>query len=274
KASGNTPIALDSLDLAHVAADAESWEKVVLKLRAGLMPPAGRPRPGKAVTDDFAAWVETALDSEAAAHVNPGRSEPFHRLNRAEYQNAVRDLLSLNLDVASLLPADDVSVGFDNIASVLTVSPTLMDRYLAAAQRISRMAVGSPDAPANVDYYRVADDLGQDDHLPGLPFGTRGGTKIHYTFPRDGEYAIRVKLARDLNEGVPNYSENQELEVSVDGARLQVFTLPGAQPPAPRGSRVSGQPARKGAAAAGEPAAGRAAELARGRAGGAASAGR
>ena len=274
KASGNTPIALDTLDLAHVPADAESWERVVLKLRAGLMPPAGRPRPGKADTDNFAAWLETALDSDAAAHPNPGRTEPFHRLNRAEYQNAVRDLLSLNLDVASLLPADDVSVGFDNIASVLTVSPTLMDRYLAAAQRISRIAVGSPDAPANVDYYRVADDLGQDDHLPGMPFGTRGGTKIHYTFPRDGEYAIRVKLARDLNEGVPNYSENQELEVSVDGARLQVFTLPGAQPPAPRGSRVSGQPAPEGAATTGEPAAGRAAEPAPGRGRGAAPAGR
>src|SRR5262249_34070901 len=159
----------------------------------------------------------------------PGRTEPFHRLNRAEYQNAVRDLLALNVDVASLLPTDDVSVGFDNIASVLTVSPTLMDRYLAAAQRISRMAVGTADAPSNVYCFPVADDLNQDDHLSGLPFGTRGGTKIHYTFPRDGEYAIRVKLARDLNESVPNYSENQDLEVSLDGARLQIFTLPGAQ---------------------------------------------
>ena len=116
KASGNTPIALDTLDLAHVTADAESWERVVRKLRAGLMPPAGRPRPDKAVTDGFAAWLETALDRAAAAHPNPGRTEPFHRLNRAEYQNAVRDLLELNVDVASLLPADDVSDGFDNIA--------------------------------------------------------------------------------------------------------------------------------------------------------------
>src|SRR5262249_12953237 len=158
--------------------------------------------------------LETALDREAAARPNPGRTEPFHRLNRAEYQNAVRDLLSLNVDIASLLPSDDVSVGFDNIAAVLTVSPTLMDRYLAAAQRISRMPGGAADAPANVDSFRVADDLGQDDHLPGMPFGTRGGTKIQYTFPRDGEYTIRVKVARDLNESVPNYSENQDLEIS------------------------------------------------------------
>src|SRR5580765_5451133 len=184
---------LDTLDVTDVAAAAATWEKAVVKLRAGLMPPAGARRPAPAVVDAFAASLEAALDRAAGAHPNPGRTEPFHRLNRAEYQNAVRDLLSLNVDVASLLPADDVSVGFDNIASVLTVSPTLMDRYLAAAQRISRTAVGSPDAPANVDYYRVADDLGQDDHLPGMPFGTRGGTKIHYTFPRDGEYAIRVK---------------------------------------------------------------------------------
>ena len=183
KASGASPLALDTLDLAHVGGDPDSWEKVVLKLRAGLMPPAGRRRPDKATSDGFASWLEQELDRAAAAHVNPGRTEPFHRLNRAEYQNAVRDLLGLTFDVSSLLPTDDVSVGFDNIASVLTVSPTLMDRYLAAAQKISRLAVGLPTTLPSVDYFRIADDLGQDDHLPGLPFGTRGGTKIRYTFP-------------------------------------------------------------------------------------------
>ena len=132
-------------------------------------------------------------------------------------------------------------MGFDNIASVLTVSPTLMDRYLAAAQKISRLAVGTPAALPSVDYFRIADDLGQDDHLPGLPFGTRGGTKIRYTFPTDGEYAVRVKIARDLNDSVPIYTVAQELEVSLDGARLQVFTLPGGQPPPARGGRVAGQ---------------------------------
>ena len=241
KASGASPLALDTLDLAHVGSNPESWEKVVLKLRAGLMPPAGRRRPDKAASDGLASWLEQELDRAAAADVNPGRTEPFHRLNRAEYQNAVRDLLGLTFDVSSLLPTDDVSVGFDNIASVLTVSPTLMDRYLAAAQKISRLAVGLPTTLPNVDYFRIADDLGQDDHLPGLPFGTRGGTKIRYTFPIGGEYAVRVKIARDLNDSVPIYTVAQELEVSIDGRRLQVFTLPGGQPPPARGGRVSGQ---------------------------------
>src|SRR4029079_5887031 len=241
KASGASALALDALDLAHVGGDAESWEKVVLKLRAGLMPPAGRRRPDKPTADGFASWLEQELDRAAAAHVNPGRTEPFHRLNRAEYQNAVRDLLELTVDVSSLLPTDDVSVGFDNIASVLTVSPTLMDRYLAAAQKISRLAVGLPTTVPSVDYFRIADDLGQDDHLPGLPFGTRGGTKIRYTFPTDGEYAVRVKIARDLNDSVPIYTIAQELEVSLDRRRVQVFKLPGRQSPPARGGRVAGQ---------------------------------
>ena len=241
KASGSSPLALDTLDVTRVGGDTDSWEKVVLKLRAGLMPPAGRRRPDKATSDGFASWLEQELDRAAAAHVNPGRTEPFHRLNRAEYQNAVRDLLGLTFDVSSLLPTDDVSVGFDNIASVLTVSPTLMDRYLAAAQKISRLAVGLPTTLPSMDYFRIADDLGQDDHLPGLPFGTRGGTKIRYTFPTDGEYAVRVKIARDLNDSVPIYTVAQDLEVSLDGRRLQVFTLPGGQPPPARGGRVAGQ---------------------------------
>jgi hypothetical protein len=240
-ATGATPIALDTLDLARIPDGAERWEKVVLKLRAGLMPPAGRARPDKAVLDGVASSLEEALDRAAAAHPDPGRPEPFHRLNRAEYQNAVRDLLAVNVDISGLLPSDDVSAGFDNIANVLTVSPTLMDRYLAAAQKISRVAVGAATSLPSVEYYRVADDLGQDDHLPDMPFGTRGGTRIQYLFPADGEYAIRVKIARDLNDSVPIYSQNQDLEISIDGKRLQVFTLPGGQPPAPRGSRVAGQ---------------------------------
>ena len=122
-------------------------------------------------------WIEAELDRAAAAHPNPGRTEPFHRLNRAEYRNAVRDLLDLDVDVDSLLPADDASYGFDNIAGVLKMSPTLMERYLAAAQKVSRLAVGTPPPLPNVDYFRVADDLAQDEHLTGLPFGTRGGTR-------------------------------------------------------------------------------------------------
>ena len=237
KAAGATPIALDTLDVTKVGSDGESWEKVVLKLRAGLMPPAGRPRPDRASHDAFAGWLEGELDRAAVANPNPGRTEAFHRLNRAEYQNVIRDLLDVEVDVASLLPSDDVSAGFDNIASVMTVSPTLMDRYLAAAQKVARLAIGTPAPLPNVDYFRVTDDLPQDDHLPGLPFGTRGGTRISYTFPRDGEYVIKVRLARDLNDGMPAYADPQQLEVSLDGVRLQVFTLPGVQPPAPRGQR-------------------------------------
>ena len=154
---------------------------------------------------------------------NPGRTEAFHRLNRAEYRNAVRDLLGLDMDVSALLPPDDVSYGFDNIAGVLKMSPTLMERYLVAAQRVSRLAVGTPQPVANVDYFRIADDLSQESHLPGLPLGTRGGTLISYVFPMDGEYEIRPRLTRDLNEGMPVYTEAQHLEISLDGERVGRF---------------------------------------------------
>jgi mono/diheme cytochrome c family protein len=225
KERGTVPIALDTLDLAKVGDDPAAWEKVVLKMRAGLMPPAGAPRPDKAAHDAFAAWLESELDRTAAARPNPGRTEPFHRLNRAEYRNAIRDLLDLDVDVASLLPADDVSYGFDNIAGVLKMSPTLMERYLVAAQKVSRLAVGTPLPAPSIDYFRIADDLSQDEQLPGLPFGTRGGTLIRYTFPMDGVYEIRPRLTRDLNESVPLYTEDQQLEISIDGERVGTFTL-------------------------------------------------
>jgi len=224
---GTVPVALEGLELAQVGQDAEVWELVVRKMRAGLMPPSGMPRPDPDAADAFADFVEAGLDRAAAARPDPGRTEPFHRLNRAEYRNAARDLIALDVDVSALLPADDSSYGFDNIAGVLKVSPTLMERYLTAAQKISRLAVGTPLPQPNVDYFRVADDLSQDVHLPGLPLGTRGGTRITYTFPMDGEYEFRPRLTRDLNEGVPLYTEDQTLEISVDGERVGLFTLPG-----------------------------------------------
>ena len=226
KERGVVPVALDTLDLSRVSADAAVWEKVVLKLRAGVMPPAGSPRPDKATHDGFASWLEGELDRSWTASPDPGRTEPFHRLNRVEYRNAVRDLLDLDLDVSALLPGDDVSYGFDNIAGVLKLSPTLMERYLSAAQKVSRLAVGTPPRTPSIDYYRITDDLSQDVQLPGLPLGTRGGTKISYAFPMDAVYEIRPRLTRDLNESLPLYTEAQVLEISIDGQRVGTFTLP------------------------------------------------
>jgi mono/diheme cytochrome c family protein len=229
KEQGRVPVALDTLDITKVSSNPEAWERVVLKMRAGQMPPAAAARPDKDERNAFLTFLETELDRSAATNPNPGRTEAFHRLNRAEYRNAVRDLLGLDLDVSALLPPDDVSYGFDNIAGVLKISPTLMERYLVAAQRVSRLAVGTPQPFANVDYFRIADDLSQESHLPGLPLGTRGGTLITYVFPMDGEYEIRPRLTRDLNEGMPAYIEPQHLEISLDGERVAVYTLPGVQ---------------------------------------------
>ena len=224
---GAVPIAFESLDLSRVGADAAVWERVVRKVRAGVMPPAGMPRPDKGTLDGLASWLETQLDRAAAAHPDPGRTEALHRLNRAEYRNAVRDLLGLDLDASPLLPSDDSSYGFDNIAGVLKLSPTLMERYLGAAQKVSRLAVGSAGPVPVIDYFRVADDLSQDRQLEGLPLGTRGGTRVNYVFPMDGEYEFRPRIARDLNEQVPLYPDDQILEVSIDGVRAGLFTLPG-----------------------------------------------
>ena len=228
---GSVPVALENLDLADVARDARTWEQVVRKMRAGVMPPNGAPRPQRAAREQFVGLIEASLDRAARATPDPGRTAPVHRLNRTQYQNAVRDLLDLDVDVAALLPPDDASFGFDNIAGVLKVSPTLIERYLAAAQKISRVAVGLPPVAPTVDYFRVADDRSQEDRLPAQLFGTRGGASIRYTFPMDAHYTIRVELARDLNEQVPIYPETQFLEVSIDGEQKHVFTLPGVAGP-------------------------------------------
>ena len=234
-------LTLDTKDVANVGAEAEVWEKTVRKLRARVMPPAGRPRPDEVTYDGFVTWLETELDLAAAARPNAGRTEPFHRLNRAEYQNAIRDLLALDIDVTSLLPTDDASYGFDNIAGVLKMSPTLMERYLSAAQKISRMVVGTPALIPNVDTFRVQEDLAQDDRLDGLAFGTRGGTLIHYRFPMDAEYLIQVRLSRlglsgGVTEDIPRFAESHQLEISVDGNRAQLYTLAGEM--APQGKRI------------------------------------
>ncbi len=168
-------LALDRHDVTRVAGAPEVWETVVRKLRAGAVPPPDRPRPDPAAYDRFVAWLEAELDRAAADSPDPGRTEAFHRLNRTEYHHAVRDLLDLEIDVAELLPADGASYGFDNIAGVLGISPTLVERYLAAARKISRVAVGRPPPSATAEVYRLPSDLSQDDWvaLPGNPPTTR-----------------------------------------------------------------------------------------------------
>ena len=175
-------LSLEAVDLSNVGEHAEVWEQVVRKLRGGIMPPIGRPRPPEAAYDSFAAYLEAELDRAAAVQPNPGRTETLHRLNRAEYRNTIRDLLGLELDIADFLPADDSSYGFDNIAGVLRMSQSLMERYLTAARIISRMAVGTPPPAVDSAVYRIASDMPRQDRQDGLPFGTRGGLLIDHFF--------------------------------------------------------------------------------------------
>jgi mono/diheme cytochrome c family protein len=212
-------LALDNLNLADVPGHAETWEKVIRKLRAGMMPPAGMPRPDHATSDGLASWLEREIDRAAAANPNPGTKAPFHRLNRAEYQNVIRDLLDLEVDVRDLLPPDDASYGFDNIGGVLKINQPLMERYLSAARRISRIAIGSADAPATSLTVRLRPDLPQFDRVEGLPFGTRGGTVIRHTFPLDADYEIKLQLGAGTAPGP------RQLELNIDGERVRVFTI-------------------------------------------------
>ena len=203
------------------AKNPEVWEKVVRKLRARSMPPAGLPRPDEATYASIQASIEKDLDSVAP---NPGRTDTFRRLNRTEYQNAIRDLFRLDVDVTNLLPADESSHGFDNI-TVGDLSPTLLDRYLTASRRIIRLAVGSPVRAPGGDTFQLPPDLTQEEHFGDLPVGTRGGTMVRYTFPLDAEYEFRIRLARDRNEYIEGLKEAHELELTVDGERIQMFTV-------------------------------------------------
>src|SRR6266545_3375688 len=225
KAAG---LALNTLAAHGVDQNPEVWEKVVRKLRARQMPPVGMPRPDEAGYEAVVLSLETLLDRAAAAKPNPGRTDTFRRLNRTEYQNAIRDLLALDVDVASLLPRDESSYGFDNV-TVGDLSPTLLDRYISAAEKISRLAVGRPGRSPGGDTFRIQPDLTQEEHLDGLPVGTRGGAVVPYTFPLDAEYEIQIRLARDRNEHVEGLSEAHELELLLDRERVQSFTV---KPPA------------------------------------------
>jgi len=219
-------LTLQSLDLNNVPAHAATLEKVVRKLRAGMMPPAGNRRPDTATYASLIGWLETSLDESAARHPFPGRPL-LHRLNRTEYANAIRDLLTLDVDVAPLLPADDPSFGFDNVADSLGVSPILLERYLAAAGKISALAVGDPATAPTSEFFRVRQDLSQNTHLEGMPFGTVGGVLARTTLPLDGEYILQPKLIR-TNLGVMRGLETEhQLEISVDGRRVHLATFGG-----------------------------------------------
>ena len=212
---------LDQLDVDHPDRDPQSWEKVVRKLRTGMMPPAGAPRPDRGTLDRLAASVETVLDRAAAAAPNPG-APVLHRLNRAEYANAVRDLLDLPIDAATLLPGDDSSDGFDNISNVLSVSPALMQAYVSAAEKISRLAVGDGTTTSETATYPAPRGLSQAETREGFSAGTRGGFVVEHVFPLDAEYEFRVTRTAG-GFGLPAVGIEEPVEITIDGARLLVI---------------------------------------------------
>jgi len=215
-------LSLDGMNPADAAAHADVWEKVVTKLRGGMMPPQGMPRPDEPTLEAFAVALEQTLDRGAQGTIKPGY-KPVHRLNRTEYGNAVRDLLDLQVDVTDLLPADDESNGFDNIAGVLRVSPSLLEQYLSAARRISSLAVGSDTDVVRLAY-RISPDDSQEDHVEGLPLGTRGGLLFRHNFPQDAEYEFATFLLRNIVGYMKGLEYGHLFEVSIDGER--VFAVP------------------------------------------------
>jgi Protein of unknown function (DUF1592)/Protein of unknown function (DUF1588)/Protein of unknown function (DUF1585)/Protein of unknown function (DUF1587)/Protein of unknown function (DUF1595)/Planctomycete cytochrome C len=217
-------LALDSLSSEDVSHNSEAWEKVVRKLVSRQMPPLDEVRPPARAYGSISALLAGSLDRAAALKPNPGRTVTFRRLTRTEYQNAIRDLLSLEIDAAALLPKDESSLGFDNV-TVGDLSPTLLERYITAAQRISHVAVGRHARSPGGDTIRIRPDLTQEAHVEGLPIGTRGGARIPYTFPEDGEYEIQVRLARDRNEDVEGLREPHDLEVLLDRERCASFKI-------------------------------------------------
>jgi mono/diheme cytochrome c family protein len=219
-------LALDPAALAAPAANIEVWEKVTRKLRTGLMPPPGSPRPAPAALDAFAGWLEGELDRAAAGSPNPGRPM-LHRLNRSEYANAIRDLLQLDVDAALLLPPDDSAFGFDNVSDVLGVSPSLQERYLTAASTISALAVGDTRMRPGGETYRIAQDLSQDQHIDGLPLGTLGGARVRHIFPLDGEYDIQTKLYRTNLNIVRGLQYPHDVEIAIDGKTVHRATIGG-----------------------------------------------
>ena len=221
-------LSLEKVDIAAPVASADVWERVVRKVRVGMMPPQGSPQPDAESRAALVSYLTTTLDREAAAHPNPGRPL-VHRLNRAEYSNAIRDLLALDVDASALLPPDDAAYGFDNIADALGVSPVLLERYLAAAGKISSLAVGDPDTGPAGEVFRIRQDASQDIHIEGLPVGTVGGILAKTTLPLDGTYDFSIKLFRTNLGVVRGLEYEHQLEYTVDGARVHVSRVGGEE---------------------------------------------
>ena len=215
----NGDLDLESLSLEDVHGDAETWEKVIVKLRTGLMPPAEAGQLDRDERAELVSYLEDTIDSQSELHLPP---PGLHRLNRSEYTNAVRDLLGLNIDAADFLPPDDSSHGFDNMAGTLTTSPALMEAYLSAAGRIGRLAIGTETA-TTLAVYDAPHDTSQNEHIEGLPFGTRGGMLIEHEFPADGEYIFTVKGMTGYFTAVLGNVRGEELEVTIDGERMYLY---------------------------------------------------
>jgi hypothetical protein len=226
------PVDLEKANLDDVLADAATWERVLRKLSVRAMPPQNMKRPQEAEYASFTNWLANSLDSAwAAKGSQPGRYV-VHRLNRAEYGNAIRDLLALDVDVTSLLPSDDADFGFDNIAASLKTSPMLLDRYVTAAQRISTLAIGNPKAAPGTTEYSISREFSQNAYIEGLPLGTRGGTVVRHIFPADGEYKLAARLFRGVEEGYVGVEGNDTphtFVITIDGEEVFSTTIGGAE---------------------------------------------
>src|SRR5437870_1224755 len=218
-------IDFDTLDVAHLTRDAETWERIVRKLRAGMMPPSGMRRPDPVTYKGLITWLENELDRNAVTYTPP---PGLHRLNRTEYANVIKDLLDLDIDPAKYLPSDDSTHGFDNIAGALGVSSTLVEAYVSAGEKISRLAVGEAATPS-LTVYRTPEDTSQDYHIEGLPFGTRGGMLIKHVFPSDGEYQITITPIFGDNMSPQGFGSVpcEKLEVLLDDERIQLLDWQG-----------------------------------------------
>ena len=228
-------LTLDTENVDEVSENPEVWEKVVRKLRVGVMPPPDNPRPDNATYNQFRTWLERELDLAAQSNMNPGRTQAFHRLNQTEYRNAVRDLLGLDIDVSEMIPPDAPDQhGFDNNAEVLSLSPSLMERYVSAAHKLAELAVGATPRSTAIKTYEVPLNLLQDDRLSDeLPFGSRGGTAIEHYFPVDGDYRIKVLLQTNYVDFVRGIDQAHEMEISLEGERLGLYNFGGDAPGTP-----------------------------------------